>query len=100
MNGRMSRVHTKHFPALAQTLAVFRIYNVDHGVTIIVVTMPYVPDSSLPAQIPELKDGRGEGDGASCEPVGPPSRKARGCHALFWPTVGPILSGVRPGVSL
>ena len=69
---------------------------------VIVVFVPNVSDAALPTQVPELEDGRGKGNRPSCEAerqIATFIEKVE-WDALFCPTVGPILSGVRPGVSL
>ena len=53
----MVGVHTKHFPALAETLTVFCVDHVCHSMAVIIVPMPDIPYTALAAQVPKLKDG-------------------------------------------
>jgi len=96
---------TEDIPALAETLVVDSIDDVDDGVAVVVVSWPDGPDPTLASEVPELEDGRGQGYLAGCVEeritlcflVG---ERRWELYVLFWPTVGAILSGGRPGVSL
>lgn len=48
---------TEDVPALAETLVVDSIDDVDDGVAVVVVSWPDGPDPALASEIPELEDG-------------------------------------------
>lgn len=93
-----------------------RIDDVDNGVAVAVVLRPNGPDPALASEIPELEHGRRQGYLPGCmkcvhvcvggcmtyneEAVSIERGRSGGYCVLFWPTVGAILSGGRPGVSL
>jgi hypothetical protein len=54
---RKKKDRTKNFPALAETLVVNCIDDVDNGVAVIVVFRPDGPDPALASEIPELEHG-------------------------------------------
>ena len=103
------RAFTEDFPALAEPLVVDRIDHVDDGMAVAVVLGPDGADATLAAEIPELEHCRGQGDLPSCAYIQYSfmlrcpnyGGNAVGLRCvLFWPTVGAILSGGSPGVSL
>lgn len=55
-NGQYLTIHTEYFPPLGQSVAVLGIYDEGHSVTVIVVSVPDGPDTTLTTQVPELKD--------------------------------------------
>ena len=99
---------TEDFPTFAEALVVDRIDDVDDSVAVAVVFGPDGPDSTLAPEIPELEHGRGQRYLPGCMKVCVCVRRSMkrlqargtGSRVLFWPTVGAILSGDRPGVSL
>ncbi len=90
---------TEYFPAFAEALSVVGVNNVGDGVAVVVVSRPYVAYSTLTTEVVKLEDGGGKGDFASCR-ARQDTKRPRGYSSLFCPTVGAILSGERPGVSL
>lgn len=97
--GSTAEEHTKDLPTFTQSLAIFRVDYKDHSMAIFVVAMPDGTDPALSAQIPELQYS-----GRQCNLTSYTLVKivlTYGTeHILFWPTVGAILSGDSPGVSL
>ena len=92
---------TEYFPAFAQSLAVLRVDDIHHCVAVIVVAVPYGTYSPLPAEVPELENGGWKGDFAHCGAFSlEVLLDTRTRHVLFCPTVGAILSGDNPGVSV
>jgi hypothetical protein len=93
---------TEDLPALAEPLAVLGVEDVEHGVAVGVVARPDRADAALAAEVHELQDRRRQRDLAHCAHGPRQRRRRRGerAGALFWPTVGAILFGGRPGVSL
>jgi hypothetical protein len=91
---------TEHFPTFPESFAVLCINNVDHGMAIIVIPWPDRSNTLLPTQIPELEDGGRESDLTHYLNIKKMPLVTKNNCLLFCPTVGAILSGVRPGTSL
>ena len=93
-------MRTKDFPAFYKTFSVFGVDDEHNGMAVVVISVPDISDTTLSPQVPEFQDGGWEGDLAHYTEGRLVFLWRTGEHALFCPTVGPILSGVNPGVSL
>lgn len=66
---------------------------------VFIIAMPNGANTALTAQVPELEDSGRQCDLTGYNLVNRILTLGRE-YVLFWPTVGAILSGERPGVSL